>query len=247
MAPKEKAQLLKINKESMMSEYIDKDKQEKDRLVIEYIPAVKAMAYKLNERLPNNIEFDELVSIGVEELVKRSLKYDKSLNDNFWGYAKKRIYGAMLDFLRSLDTISRSNRRLVKAIDKETNKYYNLHENTPTDEYLSEKLGEPIEKIREAKIASEIYATMPINEQLSSLDGKENVLDEIEHDLLVEKISEIIGGLKERERLIIQLYYFEELNLKEISEMLNITQSRISQIHKSVVIKIRQIIGNIDE
>jgi RNA polymerase sigma factor for flagellar operon FliA len=220
------------------------DKKTRNDLVIKYIPAVKKMAYKLNERLPSNIEFEELYSIGIEELVKKSMHYDPALNDNFWGYTKKRIYGAMLDFLRGLDTISRSNRRLVKAIDRETNKYYNENEESPTNAYLAEVLEESEEKIREAKVASEIYSTMPINEQIHIFEG--NVLDDIEHDILIEKIAAIIDNFKERERQIIQLYYFEELNLKEISQTLDITQSRISQIHKSIVVKIRQVLGSND-
>jgi len=223
----------------------ESDKKAKNDLVVKYIPAVKKMAFRLNERLPSNIEFEELYSIGIEELVKRSLFYDSSLNDNFWGYAKKRIYGSMLDFLRSLDTISRSSRRIVKAIDREVDKYYSEHEETPSDAYLAEVLQESEEKIREAKITSEIYATMPINEQIHIFE--ENVLDDIEHDILIEKITKIIDSFKEREKLIIQLYYFEELNLKEISEALNITQSRISQIHKAIVLRIRQILGAVNE
>jgi RNA polymerase sigma factor for flagellar operon FliA len=222
--------------------YNDKSREERNALVLKYIPAVKKMAYKLNERLPSNIEFDELYSIGIEELVKRSKFYDSSLNDNFWGYSKKRIYGSMLDFLRSLDTISRSSRKLVKMIDKEVLKYVNEHDNEPGDDYLSELLGESIEKIREAKIASEIYATLPMNDQLHILDNS-NVLEDVERDLLIEKITGIIDTFKERDRMVIQLYYLEELSLKEISDTLNITQSRISQIHKSIVIKIRNILG----
>mgnify|MGYP000072480965 FL=1 len=220
-------------------------KQIKNQLVVKYIPAVKKMAYKLSERLPSNIELEELYSIGIEELVRRSLYYDESLNDNFWGYAKKRIYGSMLDFLRGLDTISRSSRKLVKAIDKETTRYYNEHEEDPTNEHLSVALEETVEKIKEAKIASEIYSTMPINEQLHIFE--ESVLDNIEHEVIMEKVTVIMEGLKDRERLILQLYYFEELNLKEISETLDITQSRISQIHKNLLLKIRQTLGSNDE
>jgi RNA polymerase sigma factor for flagellar operon FliA len=232
---------------SGVSKYQSELKKEQDELVVAYLPAVKALAYKLKERLPGSIEFNDLASIGIEELVKLSRKYDKNLNDSFWGYSKKRVYGSMLDFLRSLDTISRSNRRIVKAVESESNKYYNLNEQEPSIEYLSEKIGEDQDKIKEAKIAAEINQVMPLDEQAFLFeDLKSYVLDQVTKEELVGLIENVLHTLREREQMIVQLYYFEELSLKEISEILDITQSRISQIHKSIIAKIRKQLGNID-
>jgi RNA polymerase sigma factor for flagellar operon FliA len=232
--------------QSMKNNYEEEIKREQDQLAIDYLPAVKAIAFKLKERLPSSIEINDLISIGIEELVKLSRRYDKTLNDSFWGYAKKRVYGSMLDFLRSLDTISRGNRRLVKAIEEEVYKYYNKYEEEPTDAYLAEVLEESVQKIKDARLAAEIYTTMPLDEQLAVFEGSNAITEKLEKEELVEFISDVLHTLNEREQMVIQLYYFEELNLKEISEVLNITQSRISQIHKSVIIKIRKKLGNID-
>jgi RNA polymerase sigma factor for flagellar operon FliA len=232
--------------EHKTNNYEEEIKREQDQLAIDYLPAVKAIAFKLKERLPSSIEINDLISIGIEELVKLSRRYDKNLNDSFWGYAKKRVYGSMLDFLRSLDTISRGNRRLVKAIEEEVYKYYNKYEEEPTDDYLAEALGETVQKIRDARLAAEIYTTMPLDEQLAVFEGSNAITEKLEKEELVEFISDVLHTLNEREQMVIQLYYFEELNLKEISEVLNITQSRISQIHKSVITKIRKKLGNID-
>jgi RNA polymerase sigma factor for flagellar operon FliA len=226
--------------------YEEEIKREQDQLAIDYLPAVKAIAFKLKERLPSSIEINDLISIGIEELVKLSRRYDKSLNDSFWGYAKKRVYGSMLDFLRSLDTISRGNRRLVKAIDEEVYKYYNKNEEEPSDDYLAEAIGEPVQKIRDARLAAEIYTTMPLDEQLAVFESSDNITEKLEKEEFVSFIEDVLETLNEREQMVIQLYYFEELNLKEISEVLDITQSRISQIHKSVITKIRKRLGNID-
>lgn len=226
--------------------YEEEIKREQDQLAIDYLPAVKAIAFKLKERLPSSIEINDLISIGIEELVKLSRRYDKSLNDSFWGYAKKRVYGSMLDFLRSLDTISRGNRRLVKAIDEEIYKYYNEFEEEPTDEYLAEALNEPLQKIKDARLAAEIYTTMPLDEQLAIFEGSDGITEKLEKDEFVSLIEDVLETLNEREQMVIQLYYFEELNLKEISDVLDITQSRISQIHKSVLSKIRKKLGTID-
>jgi len=209
----------------------------RNSLAIDYIPAVKAMAARLKERLPSNIDFNDLVSIGIEELVKLSRRYDPKQNDNFWGYAQKRVYGSMLDFLRSLDPISRANRKLVKDIDKIIQNYMARYGSEPTDEYLAEKLGEDIEKIKKARIAGDIYTVFPIEEQLNYF---ENISKKVETEELIDIIKKVLKEMTEREQLVIQLYYFEEFSLKEISEVLNVTESRISQIHSSAIRKIRE-------
>lgn len=222
--------------------YINDIKHKEDELAIQYLPAVKAMAFRLKERLPSSIDFSDLSAIGTEELIKLARRYDESLNDSFWGYAKKRVYGAMLDYLRSLDILSRASRKLVKAIDYIVEEHLLTHDEEPSDEELAEKLDESLEKIHEARIASSIYTVMPLHDQLQVGD-EGAALASVEKDQLVEVIKNILSSYKEREQMIIQLYYFEELTLKEISSILDITESRISQIHKSVIQKIKESVG----
>lgn len=217
-------------------------KHQEDELAIQYLPAVKAMAFRLKERLPSSIEYSDLSAIGTEELIKLARRYDDALNDNFWGYAKKRVYGAMLDYLRSLDVLSRANRKLVKAIDHATEEYRLTHDEEPSDVELAKILDEDVEKVHEARVASNIYTVMPLHDQLQVGD-EGAALAQVEKEELIEVIKNVLSGYKEREQMIIQLYYFEELTLKEISEVLNITESRISQIHKSVLHKIKESIG----
>ncbi len=225
--------------------YASSIKKEQDDLVVQYLPAVRAMAYRLRERLPSSIDVDDLISIGTEEMIKLSRRYDKLKNDSFWGYGKKRVYGSMLDYLRSLDVMSRANRRLVKLVNKEIEKYLAIYEEEPSDEYICEATGENIEKIREARDGTKIISVMPINEQITIFSG-ENTPELIEKEQLLEIIKEILLSFQEREQMIIQLYYFEELNLKEISEILEISESRISQIHKKLLSKIRNQLGSYD-
>ena len=217
-------------------------KHKSDELALQYLPAVKAMAFRLKERLPSSIDYMDLSAIGTEELIKLSRRYNKSLNDSFWGYAKKRVYGAMLDYLRSLDIVSRASRKLIKQIDKAVEEYLAQHNEEPSDEELAEIIGEDIEKIHDARIASSIYTVMPIDDHIQAGD-EGATLKRIEQEELIEVIKKVLSRFKEREQLIIQLYYFEELTLKEISEILHITESRISQIHKSVILKIKESIG----
>ena len=226
----------------MVSIYTQDLKHKEDELAIQYLPAVKAMAFRLKERLPSSIDLSDLSAIGTEELIKLARKYDKSLNDNFWGYAKTRVYGSMLDYLRSLDILSRANRKMVKAINYAIDEYCLVNENEPTNEELAIILGENVTKINEARVAAEIYTVMPIDDQLQIGDEGSTFIA-IEREDLVNKIKAILSIYSERDQLIIQFYYFEELTLKEISEILNITESRISQIHKSVINKIKESLG----
>lgn len=229
-------------KKQQPNPYSQNLKKEQDELVLQYLPAVRAMAYRLRERLPASVDVNDLISIGTEEMIKLSRRYDKDQNDSFWGYGKKRVYGSMLDFLRSLDTMSRANRRLIKMVDHEITAYLSEHGNEPDDAYLAKVLNEDIEKIAEARNSSMIISVMSLNEQVTILSG-EDTAQKVEKDELLEMVQSILSTFGEREQMIIQLYYFEELNLKEISEILEISESRISQIHKKLLAKIKEQLG----
>jgi len=228
---------------SPLNEYQRQIKEQKDELVLQFLPAIRAMAYRLKERLPSSVDVNDLISIGTEEAIKLSRRYDENKNDFFWGYAKQRVYGSMLDYLRSLDTVSRNSRRLIKAIDIECEKYVDIHNEEPDDTYLAEVLGESEKKIKEIRSISETYMVMPINEQINIIDecDTEKI---VERDELIESIKKVLQTFKQREQLIIQLYYFEELSLKEISSILDISESRISQIHKKLILKLRNTLGS---
>jgi len=220
-----------------MNPYEQTLKHHQDELALQYLPAVKSMAYKLKTRLPASVEVDDLISIATEELIKVARRYDSKLNDSFWGYVKQRVYGSMLDYLRNIDIVSRGDRKIIKDIEKEIINYYNEYQEEPDDEYLAKKLDLPLKKIKKARLASEIYNVMPIEEQLNVF---EDIEKKVEEEELIEIIKKELKNMPKREQLVIQLYYFEELSLKEISEVLDITESRISQIHKDVIRKIRE-------
>lgn len=218
--------------------YCQELKHIEDQLALQYLPAVKAMSFRLKERLPSSIDYMDLCAIGTEELVKLARRYDEAQNDSFWGYAKTRVYGAMLDYLRSLDLVSRSSRRLIKEIDKAIEKYLVEHDTEPSNQELALILMMDVEKIHDARIASDIYTVLPLDDQFGN--ESDGTLDRMEHEELIDAIKDVLMGFEEREQMIIQLYYFEELTLKEISEIVNITESRISQIHKSVIRRIKE-------
>ena len=224
-----------------MNPYEENIRSYQDSLALEYLPAVKNLAYKIKSRLPASVDIDDLIAIATEELIKVSRRYDPKQNDNFWGYAKQRVQGGMLDYLRSLDVVSRGDRKIIKDIEKTSIEYYHKYQEEPSDEYLAKKLDLPLKKIKKAKLAGEIYNVMPIEEQLNFF---ENIEKKVEEEELIDVIKKELSNMTKREQLVIQLYYFEELSLKEISEMLGITESRISQIHKNVIKKIRERLAN---
>ena len=222
-----------------LNPYAQALKKEQDELVVSYMPALRALAFRLKERLPSSIDVNDLISIGVEEMIKLASRYEKEQNNSFWGFVKKRVYGAMLDYLRSLDIMSRNNRKIIKDIDTLIDEYYQKYEEEPDDKYLAQRLNLEVEKVKEVRQAHAVSYVLPLDEQVNCYT-EDNTLEKIEKQALLDKVSEVLETLKEREQLIIQLYYYEELNLKEISEMLGISESRISQIHKKLLRKLRE-------
>lgn len=226
-------------KNASLNPYAQVLKKEQDELVVAYMPALRALAFRLKERLPSSIDVNDLISIGVEEMIKLATRYDKEQNNSFWGFVKKRVYGSMLDYLRSLDVMSRNNRKIIKDIDVLIDEYYQKHEEEPDDAYLAKKLNLELEKIKEVRTAYAVSYVLPLDEQINCY-SEDNTLEKLEREALLEQVNEVLETLKEREQLIIQLYYYEELSLKEISTILNISESRISQIHKKLLKKIRE-------
>lgn len=226
-------------KKMSLNPYAQALKREQDELVVSYLPALRALAFRLKERLPSSIDVNDLISIGVEEMIKLASRYEKEQNNSFWGFVKKRVYGAMLDYLRSLDVMSRNNRKIIKDIDTLIDEYYQKYEEEPDDEYLAQRLNLEVEKVKEVRQAHAVSYVLPLDEQVNCY-AEDNTLEKIEKQALLDRVSEVLETLKEREQLIIQLYYYEELNLKEISEMLGISESRISQIHKKLLRKLRE-------
>ena len=226
-------------KKMSLNPYAQALKKEQDELVVSYLPALRALAFRLKERLPSSIDVNDLISIGVEEMIKLASRYEKEQNNSFWGFVKKRVYGAMLDYLRSLDVMSRNNRKIIKDIDTLIDEYYQKYEEEPDDKYLAQRLNLEVEKVKEVRQAHAVSYVLPLDEQVNCY-SEDTTLDKLERESLLEQVNSVLETLKEREQLIIQLYYYEELSLKEISDMLNISESRISQIHKKLLRKLRE-------
>lgn len=229
-------------KQKQLDAYQAELKDSQNELVVTYMPALRALAFRLKSRLPSCIDVNDLISIGATQMVKLSRSYDKEKNDNFWGYVRQRVYGSMLDFLRGLDIVSRGDRKLIRQINEAIDKYFLEYETEPDNAYLARVLGEDEQKIADARNMNDISMVLSIDDQIELLSDNDTA-EKVEKEELIEKIAQILKTFNEREQTIIQLYYFDELNLSEISEIMHITESRISQIHKRLILKLRERLG----
>ena len=225
---------------------------EEERIIREFLPKIRALAVSLSYQLPKNVSVDDLVQEGLMGLLSSFKSYDPSKGASFSTYALKRVKGAMLDYLRKIDWIPRTLRRRMKELEEATLILENKLGRIPDDKELAEYLKMEEEEIK--KIRNEL-----VRRQLLSLDSylfedDESVhvelvqSDEMSPDVVYEKeelrenLREAIKELSERERLILALYYVEELNFKEIGKILGVSESRISQIHSSIMSKLKKLL-----
>ncbi|VAX17219.1 RNA polymerase sigma factor for flagellar operon [hydrothermal vent metagenome] len=226
---------------------------EADDLIVEYSPLIKFIAHRLAMRLPPNIEVDDLISAGVIGLIDAIEKFNPDKETQFKTYAEIRVRGAMLDELRSLDWVPRSVRQKASTVSSAYAKLEQQLGRPAEDDEVSEAMGLSIAEFHTFLQQSSGQPILSIEDLGgTSKDGEKRDLMEIlagtkETDPeTLARLSEIrsiiaraIDELPEKDRLLISLYYYEELTMKEIGEVLDITESRVSQIHTKCVFRLR--------
>lgn len=228
------------------------DPKDKGRLIQEYAPLIKFIAQKIASRLPANIELDDLISSGTIGLMDAIDKYDPSRDNKFKTYAEFRIRGAILDELRSQDWVPRSIRDKAKVIDRTIVQLESSLGRTPNDEEVAQTLQISLEEYHDLIHQVRPVSLLSIDEsQTFSTTDKKSILNILEgtrlhnpHNQLNIKwvkdlVAQAIEELPERQRLVLSLYYFEDLNLKEIGKVLRVTESRVSQLHAQAVARLR--------
>ena len=225
----------------------------RDQLIMDYAPLIRFVAQRISARLPSNIEIDDLISSGVIGLMDAIEKYDPSRDNKFKTYAEFRIRGAILDELRSQDWVPRSIRDKAKKVDRAYTMLEQRHGRPVSDTELSEALEMPLEeyysmiaKVKAVSLLSIDDLTITTQyEKRSLLDCLENPSSKNPFSMLKNKnitkiLSSTIEKLPDKQKLVLSLYYFECLNLKEIGRILNVTESRISQLHTQAVEQLRE-------
>ncbi|MFZ2956585.1 MAG: RNA polymerase sigma factor WhiG [Candidatus Ozemobacteraceae bacterium] len=227
------------------------DQRIKDTLIMKYASFVKYVAGRIAVNLPSNVEFDDLVSYGILGLIDAIDKYDCGRAVKFKTYAKTRIRGAIFDELRVLDWTPRSIRQKARKLEKAYAKLEGKLGRDATDEEIAEFLKIDISELH--KLFDETKKSLLLSldeifyddeEGSSRFDFVENQKSDnpqlkIEESEAKKILAEAIGKLNDRERLVITLYYYEDLTSKEIGKILGVSDSRVSQLHTKAILRLR--------
>ena len=226
----------------------DFDVFSRNELVERYAPLVKVVASKIAQRLPPSVELDDLISAGIIGLLDAIDKYDAEKSNNFRRYAEIRVRGAILDELRSLDWVSRSVRRQASKIGTIEKSMKQKLGRQPSEEEMADELGLDTEGYRELLNKLKPVLVVSFEDLGTGGDNERRNFDDFIKDpraispheqayftKVRRVLGEIIEKLPEKQRIVISLYYFEDMNLKEIGKVLDVTESRISQLHSQAV------------
>ena len=226
---------------------------ERDQLIIRYAPWVKYIALRMAAKLPAHIQAEDLISAGIIGLIDALDKFNPTREVQFKTYAQIRIQGAMKDELRALDWASRSMRQKVKRLEQAYATLERELGRPPSSEEVASSLGikmaafeEMLDEVKGTTLVSlEELGQGPASEDKSALleavltRQDQDPLEMLNLQDLKKALTVAIAELPEKERLVLSLYYFEELTMKEVGKVLNLTESRISQLHTQAVLRLR--------
>jgi RNA polymerase sigma factor for flagellar operon FliA len=236
------------------------DIEVRNELVMQELSQVYYIASRIRERLPQHVELEDLVNAGVIGLLEASRNFDSSKNAQFKGFAKFRIRGAILDSLRESDWGSRSLRRRGREISDATARLEGKLGRRPVESEIAEEMQLPPEHLQ--KIIAQIDGLHLAGQEAAVSNDRSSLMDVIESapsvddpdpfDLCLQgevqaHLAEAISKLSEREQLILSLYYREELTMKEISEVVGVALSRVSQIRQATMKKLRESLAHLEQ
>jgi len=223
--------------------------EERERLILQHLPQVRLIARRIQERLPENISLEDLVSTGVLGLISAIDNFDPRFNVKLKTYAEYKIRGAILDILRGLDWAPRQKRRKAKQIETAINQAEQRLKRSPTEEDIAFELGVTLDEYhgwlvetRGLNIASLEYASGESSGDLLRYiaDGQDNSPSSLlERAELERLLAAGIDGIPEIERTVLSLYFREELTLREIAQVVNLHESRISQLKSQAILRLR--------
>ena len=243
-----------VERQKIWEKYTKNPTQEmREQIIIEYAPLVKIVAGRLSMYLGGNVEYEDLVSYGVFGLIDAIDKFDTNKDVKFETYASLRIRGSILDQIRKMDWIPRSVRQRQRKIDEAMKQIEMRTGKTASDEELAKQLGLTDEELCSWQTQLKVTNVVSLNEFEET--GPEPMIDSahpvrfsqpeevVEEEELKEKLAESLELLTEKERRVIELYYYEDMTLKEISKILEVSESRISQLHTKALNKMRKKMG----
>jgi RNA polymerase sigma factor for flagellar operon FliA len=232
----------------------DGDPRARERLVLAYAPLVKYVAGRMSSGLPAHVEEADLISYGLLGLISAIERFEPERQIRFETFAVTRIKGSIIDELRSLDWVPRSVRAKAREIERANAKLEHKLRRAPTDQEMAQALDMTVEDFQESLVRISNSSVVALDElwTVSDSSGDQvSLLDTIqdptsvdpaqEMDLtdMKDRLADAIARLPEREKLVIALYYYENLTLREIGEVLSVTESRVSQLHTKAVLRLK--------
>lgn len=233
--------------------------EEQQELVIQYAPLVRRVARSLPLEIPGVLEFEDAVGYGTCGLVEAVRRFDPSKGTNFHAYAVRRIRGSMIDAFRRMDRLSRTVRQKHREVQRAQGELQNTLGRYPSESETAEYLGLSLHDIRDTAsnarwVTVSLDRLMGASEDGESFPGAEMPTAEEDIDFtrsferqeLLEALSVAVGTLPERERMVVSLYYVEQLTMKEIAAILNVSETRVSQLHSQAVRRLRHYLVSSD-
>ena len=242
------------DKEKLWDAYRQKKTQEtREQLIIEYAQLVKLVAGRLSMYLGHNVEYDDLVSYGIFGLIDAIDKFDADKNVKFETYASLRIRGSILDQIRKMDWIPRTVRQRQRKLDEAVKQIEAQTGRNASDDEIAQVLGISSDELLNWQSQLKVSNLVSMTE--FEENGTEPAMDTtynshftqpeevVEKEELKKTLVEALDALTEKERRVIELYYYEEMTLKEISKILEVSESRVSQLHTKSLTKMKKIMG----
>ncbi|MCI8875170.1 MAG: FliA/WhiG family RNA polymerase sigma factor [Lachnospiraceae bacterium] len=226
----------------------------REQIILEYAPLVRVVAGRLSMYLGYNVEYDDLVGYGIFGLIDAIDKFDAAKDVKFETYASLRIRGSILDQIRKMDWIPRTVRQKQKKLDEAIKRVEMRTGKNASDEDIAKEIGISDAELTNWQSQLKITNIVSLNEYVEQgsepvMDAKHNTHfaqpeEQIQENELKEVLKSTLELLTEKERKVIELYYYEELTLKEISKVLDVSESRVSQLHTKALMKMRKKMGS---
>jgi RNA polymerase sigma factor for flagellar operon FliA len=232
----------------------DRDEKARERLVLAYAPLVKYVAGRMSSGLPSHVEESDLISYGLLGLISAIERFEPEREIKFETFAITRIKGSIIDELRSLDWVPRSVRTKAREIERMNAKLEHKLHRAPTDKEMAEGLEVTVEEFQDSLVRISNSSVVALDElwtvsdssgdQVSLLDTIQDPqaadpATEMDTTEMKDRLADAIARLPEREKLVVALYYYENLTLREIGEVLGVTESRVSQLHTKAVLRLK--------
>ena len=233
----------------------NRDEKSRNNIVLEYMDLVKKIVMRFRSSSSSYAQVDDMINQGIIALIDAVEKYDPYMGNKFETFATVKIRGAIIDLMRKQDWVPRNQRSLSKEVDEIYSALYAEYGREPTKEEMAAGMGITVaglEKILEQRQSSmvlsyeevineKMQAATPLYANSGESETPESVMMQQE---LQDQLAAAIDALGEKERLVVSLYYYENLKLKEIAQVLGITESRVSQIHSAAIIKLKNRMTN---